>query len=681
MTIKRLIAAASMFATFAAGLLPAEGQGSIETDRAALVALYDATDGDNWNDNDGWKTDRPLGEWYGVWTGLNYNDRVTELNLRRNNLTGSIPRELGNLTNLEDLNLRGNNLTGSIPRELGNLTNLEQMHILDNTLTGSIPRELGNLRNLEVLRINMNNLTGEIPRELENLQNLEILGLNTNNLTGPIPREIGNMTSLEWISFGMNNLTGEIPRELGNMANLKRLSLHTNGLTGQIPRELGSLTNLSGLWLAGNHLTGEIPRELGRLTNLSSLELNSNRLTGEIPRELASFEGTINPQQNGVILPIEGDTVDSVDRAVLGAFYDATGGANWNNNTNWKTDRPLSEWHGVRTDDDGRVIDLVLRVNNLSGAIPRELGSLTNLRFLALSSNPNLSGSIPSELGSLTNLVNLSLTSNNLSGEIPRELSNPTNLSHLALSGNNLSGSIPRELGSLTNLVNLFLGINNLTGEIPRELGNLTNLETLVIARNNLSGEIPRELGGLTNLESLDVRENNLTGAIPRELARFADTINPQQNGVILPIEGDTVDSAADKTVLEAFYDATGGANWNNNEGWKTDRPLSEWRGVTTRVEAGVARVTGLSLPNNNLTGEFPSRLADLAPNLETLVLNGNNLTGAIPEALRRFENTINPQAGGVNLPVGTPVPALPTAAALLLAAGLWFVGRRRMAR
>ena len=630
--IKRLIAAALMSAIFAVAPLPAEGQGSVATDRAALEAFYDATGGANWNNNTNWKTDRPLSEWHGVTTDA--SGRVTRLSLFSNTLTGGIPRELGSLTNLVELKLGDNNLTGGIPRELGSLTNLVELNLFSNNLTGGMSRELGSLTNLEVL------------------------------------------------ALGTNSLTGEIPRWLGSLTNLGVLSLFENNLSGEIPRELGSLTNLRLLILYENNLSGEIPHELGSLRDLRALRLFDNRLTGEIPRELARFKDEINPQQNGVILPIEGDTVDSpADKAVLEAFYDATGGANWNNNEGWKTDRPLSEWHGVRTDDDGRVIDLVLRANNLSGEIPRELGSLTNLRFLALSSNPNLSGSIPRELGSLTNLVNLSLTSNNLSGEIPRELSNPTNLSQLALSGNNLSGSIPRELGSLTSLVNLFLGINNLTGEIPRELGNLTNLETLVIARNNLTGEMPRELGGLTNLESLDVRENNLTGAIPRELARFANTINPQQNGVILPIEGDTVDSAADKAVLEAFYDATGGANWNNNEGWKTDRPLSEWHGVTTRVDAGVARVTGLSLPNNNLTGEFPPRLAELAPNLETLVLNGNNLEGMIPEELRRFENTINPQAGGVNLPVGTPVPALPAAAALLLAAGLWYIGRRRMAR
>ena len=323
----------------------------------------------------------------------------------------------------------------------------------------------------------------------------------------------------------------------------------------------------------------------------------------------------------------------------------------------------------------------------MTGEIPRELGSLTNLTGLHLIDN-NLSGEIPRELGSLTNLEQLDLRGNNLTGGILRELGSLKNLSSLHLGDNNLTGEIPRELGSVSNLTHLHLYDNNLTGEIPRELGSLSNLEALNLHNNNLTGGIPRELGDLANLEGLRLNFNNLIGEIPRELARFEDTINPQQNGVILPVEGegtgDPVDSAADKAVLEAFFDATGGANWNNNEGWKTDRPLSEWFGVTTGASAagqdGTAeiRVTGLSLADNNLTGQIPRELADL-PQLATLVLNGNNLTGTIPEELRRFENTINPQQGGVNLPVGTPVPALPLVAVLLLGGGLWYIGRRRI--
>ena len=107
-----------------------------------------------------------------------------------------------------------------------------------------------------------------------------------------------------------------------------------------------------------------------------------------------------------------------MDRDVLVALYNATNGASWTNSTNWLSDRPLSEWHGVTTDAYGRVTELNLIDNELSGSIPSELGNLANLTELNLSSN-QLSGSIPSELGNLTNLTLLWLADNQLSGCVP----------------------------------------------------------------------------------------------------------------------------------------------------------------------------------------------------------------------------------------------------------------------
>ena len=99
------------------------------------------------------------------------------------------------------------------------------------------------------------------------------------------------------------------------------------------------------------------------------------------------------------------------DREALVALYNATNGENWRNNDNWLSDAPIGEWYGVNTDGDGRVIALVLYDNELSGEIPAELGSLSNLIRLWLDHN-NLSGEIPPELGSLSNLIRLSLSPN-----------------------------------------------------------------------------------------------------------------------------------------------------------------------------------------------------------------------------------------------------------------------------
>ena len=201
----------------------------------------------------------------------------------------------------------------------------------------------------------------------------------------------------------------------------------------------------------------------------------------------------------------------------LVALYHSTDGDNWADNTNWlQTNRP-SDWFGVNV-ESGHVHELYLSWNELSGEIPPELGSLTNLEELYLACNA-LSGQIPPELGSPTNLQVLDLYANQLSGEIPPELGSLTNLQVLYLSWNELSGQIPPELGSPTDLGALYLSCNALSGEIPPELGSLTNLEELYLSRNTLSGEIPPELGSLTNLRWLDLGYNMLCSTDPIVIA------------------------------------------------------------------------------------------------------------------------------------------------------------------
>ena len=141
----------------------------------------------------------------------------------------------------------------------------------------------------------------------------------------------------------------------------------------------------------------------------------------------------------------------NTDRAALAALYNATNGSSWQDDTNWLSNRPLGEWHGISTDADGRVTELSLGSNQLSGPIPSELGNLANLDTLVLDSN-QLSGPIPSELGNFANLLGLWLDDNQLSGPIPSELDNLANLDTLSLYDNQLSESIPSELGNLANL-------------------------------------------------------------------------------------------------------------------------------------------------------------------------------------------------------------------------------------
>ena len=139
-----------------------------------------------------WSCEEEKAEEVTLW-GVTYSVAETDnLDLNDNQLTGEIPPEIGNLTNLTYLYLHNNQLTGSIPPEIGNLTNLEGLYLDNNQITGSIPPEIGNLTNLKYLKINNNQITGSIPSEIGNLNLLSTLDLQNNQLTGIIPDEICN---------------------------------------------------------------------------------------------------------------------------------------------------------------------------------------------------------------------------------------------------------------------------------------------------------------------------------------------------------------------------------------------------------------------------------------------------------------------------------------------------------
>ena len=403
----------------------AEDGGSVAPDRAALVALYNATEGGSWTTRTNWLSGRPLDEWHGVTTDS--DGRVTALNLSSNQLGGALPAELGDLTNLRALNLGSNQLTGPIPAELGDLANLSELNLDSNQLTGRIPAELGDLANLSELNLDSNQLTGRIPAELGDLANLESLRLGWNELTGRIPAWLGDLANLRALNLGSNQLTGPIPAELGDLSNLELLVLSGNQLTGPIPAELGDLANLESLRLGWNELTGRIPAWLGDLTNLKWLWLGSNQLTGPIPAELG-------------------------DLANLEFLY--------------LSDNQLTGPIPAELGDLTNLVELELWGNQLTGRIPAELGSLSNLSELYLSGN-QLTGPIPAELGDLANLESLDLSNNELTGPIPAWLGDLANLESLDLSNNELTGPIPAWLGDLSNLVELYLSGNQLTGCVP----------------------------------------------------------------------------------------------------------------------------------------------------------------------------------------------------------------------
>jgi len=268
------------------------------SERTALIAIYNATNGDNWTYKDEWKTE-PLHtdgfampgteeNWYGV---IVDSDHVIGLFLSGNGLKGPFPKETGDLTHLQDLSFNYNTLSGTIPSQIGNLTQLTRLQLMGNKLSGTIPTPLGNLKKLTVLMLAQNQFSGSIPTFIGSLSNLEGLYLNLNQFNGTIPSEIGNLRKLKSLDLSSNALSGVIPPQFGNLSQLVILKIAKTHLSGSIPTELCRCTNLEILYLNNNHLTGKLPAQMGNLIEMYYLLLNNNDFYGEIPTVFMGMKG------------------------------------------------------------------------------------------------------------------------------------------------------------------------------------------------------------------------------------------------------------------------------------------------------------------------------------------------------------------------------------------------------
>ena len=581
------------------------------SDREVLDSLYAKTGGEDWGRKDNWRTDKSLNTWTGITTDA--EGYVTEIFLPWNNLTDSIPPELGDLGRLEVLSLFGNKLTGRIPPELGKLTTVTELSLSGNKLEGPIPPEIGGMVSVATMWLSGNELSGPLPPEFGNLVNLEQLALFENELSGPLPAEfgklkklktawmvdnkfegplppeLGEMTALEDLSLSRNKITGSLPPELGKLQNLKELGLGDNELTGAIPPELGDMAVLEGLFLMRNSLSGSIPPELGKLSNLEWMWLFNNDLTGPIPAELGNL---------------------------------------------------------------AKLLKMSIGTNDLTGSIPAELGQLSKLETLHLG-RTKLTGPIPAELGNMSSLEYLALFTSELSGSIPGELGDLSALTDLSLTANQLTGPIPPELGRLSSIRYIGMRDNSLSGPIPAELGQLSTLETLRIHNNDLSGPLPPEFGKLTALEELDVTSNTeLSGFLPRTLMKLRslsrlyfnetelcphldDEFQNWLDDVAEVDANECDDTDIERLALVEFYDSTGGDDWTENDGWDSDSEVGDWYGVT--VDADDSLVRRLDLPDNGLEGLLPPVVANLRE-LETLDLADNGLEEGVPAALTTMD-------------------------------------------
>ncbi|MYB76020.1 MAG: hypothetical protein F4X83_02770, partial [Chloroflexi bacterium] len=250
---------------------PEQNPGLVQ-DCKTLLAIRDRLAGEAYFN---WSAAFPITEWDGVGIG-GKPQRVESLRIASEG--GSIPPELGNLTQLMEISLT--RFQSEIPAELGKLSNLRVLQLGGVYLDSGIPPELGNLTELRILSVRGNNLIGSIPSELGRLARLKELDLGWTEISGPLPSELGNLSKLEMLNLEHTDISGSIPPELGELENLRVLNLTVTELSGGIPPEVGNLVSLEELYLGYSGIGGSLPPELGKLVNLKILDLGGTGLSG-----------------------------------------------------------------------------------------------------------------------------------------------------------------------------------------------------------------------------------------------------------------------------------------------------------------------------------------------------------------------------------------------------------------
>nr|KYP50432.1 putative LRR receptor-like serine/threonine-protein kinase At3g47570 family [Cajanus cajan] len=323
------------------------------------------------------------------------NLSLQNLDVEYNYLSGELPTK--NNSNLQELELAGMGLGGRFTDTVaGQLTGLRTLLLQENQIFGSIPRSLANLSRLFILNLTSNLLNGTISSDIFRLPKLEQLFLSHNLFKTPIPEAIGKCRDLGLLDLSHNQFSGRIPDSLGDLARLNSLFLNNNLLSGTIPPTLGQCTNLYRLDLSHNRLTGSIPLELTGLHEIRIfINVSHNHLEGPLPIELSKLEKV--------------QEIDLSSNYLTGSIFPQIAGCiavsviNFSNNfLQGDLPKSLGDLRNLESFDVSR--------NHLSGLIPAALGKIDTLTFINLSFN-NFEGKIPSG-GIFNSVSNLSFLGN-----------------------------------------------------------------------------------------------------------------------------------------------------------------------------------------------------------------------------------------------------------------------------
>jgi Leucine-rich repeat (LRR) protein len=593
-------------AIFTSGLVPDQVEFN------ALKDLFTSASGANWTNKTNWPSTWPatanaaqMGTWFGVTVE---NGDVTSLYFQSNNLVGSMPSSIGNLTALKVLNMRANSITGQIPTEWSTLVNLTDFEFSHTAVSGNLPTYFKNFPNLVWLSVISGNLTGDIP-DYSGLNNLRLFGLSGNFTPGPIPDWIGTLPSLAYFSMTYANRTGSIPAWVGNKQTLIGVSFDTNQLTGEIPTSIGGLAYLTGLNLNNNQLSGALPANFLNAANIQTLFVANNQLTGALPNNY--FTGwnkltslnlsgnkftsvpnlSTNPNKANLTVAVENNLLDfsSIEPMVnqgLQAFtYTPQKTINDNLTLGFTSSGLLIT---PRNPGLNSTITWEKQINNAWTNVNASNQDATQSTFRRDSPSPTDEGIYR---WTMTNSVVTGLTLQSEPITVISEGVVPDAIEYAALKDlfTNTNGAgwtnktnwpttwpatvTAAEMDSWygitvanNDISEIDLSSNALRGEFPQSLFNLLQITNLRFRNNALTGQLPVQVPVGSNLSRLDLTNNQFGGELPVSMD-----------------------------------------NWN--------------------------KLSVLFLTRNQISGPIPASIGNL-PLLQYLGLGYNQLTGSLPEEL-----------------------------------------------
>lgn len=527
------------------------------------------------------------------------------IDLSRNRFQGSFPFSIfANHSRLAIVDF-GKNSELEVETEYPNWSAKFQLEVLMlsncilNKPIGEVPKFLLHQHKLKVVDLSHNNLKGNFPyRLLENMTMLQVLSLRNNSLYGQINLPESSRTSIFWMDLSSNNFDGQLQQNLGNIfPNVTYLNLSRNAFEGTITASLCAMNSLNRLDLSFNNFSGEVPKQLvGGCVNLDILKLSGNNFHGQI----------LSSHFNLTELTILHLNDNEFSGAISNALSKST-----------------------------RLVKFDVSDNYMSGEIPKCTSNMTNLESVIMRNN-FFRGKIPD----LRSTTFLDLSNNMLSGALP-SWPDLHFLEHMHLQGNKFSGSLPENFSNVSFLLTLDIRDNNFSGNIPITIDAASNMRVLLLAGNRLSGLVPNQLCKLEKISLLDLSNNLLSGSIPRCFKDIAFGKIGASDPAFLRTEILTWYTPAIGNygyllprmfiLQEHLQDMDSTYNEQDEIEFITKSRHSSYKGDILNF------MSGLDLSCNNLTGEIPFELGELAW-VHALNFSHNHLVGSIPKSLSKLK-------------------------------------------